>query len=37
MSFWGSPRKLAPKILGDEIAFAAKQLYAKIKFQCFVV
>ena len=31
------PGGVAPKILGETIAFAAEQLYTKIRFPCFVV
>ena len=42
MDFWGSilggfPVELPQKISGEKIAFAAQQLYTKIKFPCFVV
>ena len=42
MNFWGPhfggfPVELPQKILGEKIAFAAQQLYTKIKFRCFVV
>ena len=41
MDFWGpilgGPGGVAPKILGEMIAFAAQQLYTKIKFRCVVV
>ena len=35
--FRGVPIAVAQKISADQIAFAAQQLYTKIKFQCFVV
>ena len=35
--FGGSPVELPQKISGEKIAFAAQQLYTKIKFRCFVV
>ena len=31
------PLKWPQKISADQIAFAAQQLYTKIKFQCFVI
>ena len=35
--FGGSPEELPKKILREKIASAARQLYTKIKFPCFVV
>ena len=35
--FGGSPVELPQKISGEKIAFAAQQLYTKIKFRCSVV
>ena len=35
--FWGFPVELPQNISGDEIAFAAQQLYTKIRFRCVVV
>ena len=35
--FGGFPGESPQKILGEKIAFAAQQLYAKIRFPCFVV
>ena len=35
--FGGFPVKLPKKISGEKIAFAAQQLYTKIRFQCVVV
>ena len=42
MDFWGPilggfPVELSQKISGEKIAFAAQQLYSKIKFRCVVV
>ena len=42
MIFWdsileGFLGESPPKISGDKIAFAAQQLYTKIRFRCFVV
>ena len=42
IDFWGPilegfVGELPLKILGDKIAFAAQQLYTKIRFRCFVV
>ena len=34
---WGFRGESLQKIAGDKIAFAAQQLYAKIRFRCFVV
>ena len=35
--FGGVPGGVAPNISGVKIAFAAQQLYTKIRFPCFVV
>ena len=35
--FGGFPVELPHEISGEKIAFAAQQLYTKIRFRCFVV
>ena len=35
--FGGVPVELPQKISGEKIAFAAQQLYTKIRFRCVVV
>ena len=35
--FGGFPGELPQKISGEKIAFAAQQLYTKIRFRCVVV
>ena len=36
MDFWGVPGEVVPKNFGKKIAFAAQQLYTKIRFRCVV-